>query len=205
MTLGQIMGRLVQEGLDRHDPARPPRGRRTGSRAARAAGAEQTSAAKMTASARGATSAAKQEARSDSAAPSAARVSAQAAESVDEAAPLQADRIPDRPDTSAATRRLGRQEAAACAKPAPPRAQNFGGEGGRRQEFSGRRAQGQRFPGTALRAVARWRRYHCTVCAKPARNEVRGENPSSLRARETSNLRRAWPAGRLRSHTIAPR
>ena len=41
-TLGQIMGRLVQGGLDRHDPARPPRGRRT----ARAKGVEQTSAAK---------------------------------------------------------------------------------------------------------------------------------------------------------------
>ena len=42
MTLGQIMGRLVREGLDSHDPARPPRGRRT----APAKGAEQTSAAK---------------------------------------------------------------------------------------------------------------------------------------------------------------
>ena len=43
MTLGQIVGRLVQEGLDRHDPGRPPRGRRTGSRAA---GVAQTSAPK---------------------------------------------------------------------------------------------------------------------------------------------------------------
>ena len=42
LTLGQFMGRLVQEGLDRHDPAKPPRGRR----AAPAKGAEQTSAAK---------------------------------------------------------------------------------------------------------------------------------------------------------------
>ena len=42
LTLGQFMGRLVREGLDRHDPARPPRGRR----AAPAKGAEQTSAAK---------------------------------------------------------------------------------------------------------------------------------------------------------------
>ena len=25
MTLGQFVGRLVREGLDRHDPARPPR------------------------------------------------------------------------------------------------------------------------------------------------------------------------------------
>ncbi len=112
MTMGQLMGRLVREGLDRHDPARPPRGRR----AAPAIGAEQTSAAKtQAASARGA----------DSAAPSAAKVSAQAAaEPGEEAA--------DRPDTSAAkpatdatsapkTRRLGRQAATAgVAQPAPP-------------------------------------------------------------------------------------
>jgi len=148
LTLGQIVGRLVQEGLDRHDPARPPRGRRTG---ARAAGAEQTSAAKTpAASARGAASAAKQEASSDSADPSAAKVSAQmsgqpAAEPGDEAAPLQADRIPDRPDTSAAaepagdtasapkTRRLDRQ-AAACAKPAAaaPRTQTSAAKAGGR-------------------------------------------------------------------------
>ena len=110
LTLGQLMGRLVREGLDRHDPARPPRGRR----AAPAKGAEQTSAPKtQAASARGA----------DNAAPSAAKVSAQAAaQPGDEAA--------DRSDTSAAktatdttsaakTRRLGRQ-AAACAQPAAP-------------------------------------------------------------------------------------
>ena len=123
MTLGQIVGRLVQEGLDRHDPARPPRGRRTG----------RTSAAKTrTASARGTASAAKQEARSDSAAPSAAKGSAQpAAQPGDEAAPLKSDRGPDRPDTSAATpagdatsaaktRRLGRQAAACTQRAAPP-------------------------------------------------------------------------------------
>ena len=109
LTLGQLMGRLVREGLDRHGPARPPRGRR----AAPAKGAEQTSAAKtQPASTRGA----------DSAAPSAAKVSAQAAaQPGDEAA--------DRPDTSAAkpatdttsaakTRRPGRQAATACGKPA---------------------------------------------------------------------------------------
>ena len=119
MTMGQLMARLVREGLDRHDPARPPRGRR----AARAKGAEQTSAAKtQAASARGAASAAKQEAGADSAAPSAAKVSAQAAAQPGDAAA-------DRPDTSAAkpatdttsapkTRRLGRQAATACAKPA---------------------------------------------------------------------------------------
>ena len=111
LTMGQLMGRLVREGLDRHDPARPPRGRRT----APAKGAEQTSAAKtQEASARGA----------DSAAPSAAKVSAQAAQPGDEAA--------DRPDTSAAkpatdttsapkTRRPGGQAATAgAARAAPP-------------------------------------------------------------------------------------
>ena len=120
LTLGQLMARLVREGLDRHDPARPPRGRR----AAPAKGAEQTSAPKtQAASARGAASAAKQDASADSAAPSAAKVSAQApAQPEDEAA--------DRPDTSAAkpagdatsapkTRRLDRP-AAACAQPAAP-------------------------------------------------------------------------------------
>ena len=114
LTMGQLMGRLVREGLDRHDPARPPRGRR----AAPAKGAEQTSAAKtQAASARGAASAAKQEASADRAAPSAAKVSAQA--------PAQpGGQAADRMDTSAAkpatdatsalkTRRLGRQPAAA--------------------------------------------------------------------------------------------
>ena len=114
MTLGQLMGRLVREGLDRHDPARPPRGRR----AAPAKGAEQTSAPKtQAASARGA----------DSAAPSAAKVSAQAAQ-----AAQPGDEAADRTVTSAAkpatdttsapktkTLRLGRP-AAACAQPAAP-------------------------------------------------------------------------------------
>ena len=128
LTMGQLMARLVREGLDRHDPARPPRGRR----AAPAKGAEQTSAAKTqaastcgAASARGAASAAKQEASADSAAPSVAKVSAQApGQPGKEAA--------DRPDTSAAkpatdttsapkTRRPGRQAATAgAARAAPP-------------------------------------------------------------------------------------
>ena len=34
MTLGQIVGRVVQEALDRHDPSRPPRRARTGNRPA---------------------------------------------------------------------------------------------------------------------------------------------------------------------------
>ena len=32
MTLGQLVGRLVREGLDRHDPGRPGRARRTAGR-----------------------------------------------------------------------------------------------------------------------------------------------------------------------------
>ena len=34
MTLGQLVGRIVQEALDRHDPSRPPRRARSGSRPA---------------------------------------------------------------------------------------------------------------------------------------------------------------------------
>ena len=34
MTLGQLVGRIVQEALDRHDPSRPPRRARTGNRPA---------------------------------------------------------------------------------------------------------------------------------------------------------------------------
>ena len=33
LTLGQLVERVVREAVERHDPARPPRGRRTGSRA----------------------------------------------------------------------------------------------------------------------------------------------------------------------------
>ena len=148
LTMGQLMGRLVREGLDRHDPARPPRGRR----AAPAKGAGQTSAAKtQAASARGAASAAKQETSADRAAPSAEKVSAQApAQPGDEAA--------DSPDTSAAkpatdatsapkTRRLGRQ-AAACARPAaPPRARTSAAKTG---------VTGRAIPAAVKREV--WRR-----------------------------------------------
>ncbi len=148
LTMGQLMGRLVREGLDRHDPARPPRGRR----AAPAKGAEQTSAPKtQAASARGAASAAKQEASADSAVPSGAKASAQAAaQPGDEAA--------DRPDTSAAkpggditsapkTRRLDRQ-AAACAQPAaPPRTRTSAAKPG---------VTGRAIPAAVKREV--WRR-----------------------------------------------
>ena len=47
MTLGQLVGRLAREGLDRHDPARPPRRPRTGNRSASGDG---TSAAQAPAS-----------------------------------------------------------------------------------------------------------------------------------------------------------
>ena len=39
MTTGQLLGRLVQEALDRHDPSRPPRGRRAGRRSVEVAAA----------------------------------------------------------------------------------------------------------------------------------------------------------------------
>ena len=45
LTLGQLVGRVVREAIERHDPARPPRGRRTGSRAV-SSGADETSAPK---------------------------------------------------------------------------------------------------------------------------------------------------------------
>ena len=148
MTMGQLMGRLVREGLDRHDPARPPRGRRT----APAKGAEQTSAPKtQAASARGAASAAKQEAGSNSAAPSAAKVSAQApAQPGDEAAdrPVTSAATPATDATSAAkTRRLGRP-AAACAPPAaPPRTRTSAAKTG---------VSGRAIPAAVKREV--WRR-----------------------------------------------
>ena len=45
LTLGQIVGRAVREAVERHDPARPPRGRRTGRRDG-SDGAAETSAPK---------------------------------------------------------------------------------------------------------------------------------------------------------------
>ena len=47
MTLGQLLGRVVREALDRHDPSRPPRGRGRSRRTPAAAG--QTSAPKTAA------------------------------------------------------------------------------------------------------------------------------------------------------------
>ena len=45
MTVGQLVGRIVREALDRHDPSRPPRRARTGNRAAQG-DSEPASAAK---------------------------------------------------------------------------------------------------------------------------------------------------------------
>ena len=64
MTLGQLVGRLVNEGLDRHDPGRPPRRGRTRSAPA---GADRPPAAKRKANSDGAAaSATKRPARSGS-------------------------------------------------------------------------------------------------------------------------------------------
>ena len=47
MTVGQLLGRVVQEAVERHDPIRPPRGRRRSRRTGNVAGAaEETSAPK---------------------------------------------------------------------------------------------------------------------------------------------------------------
>ena len=47
MTVGQLLGRVVQEAVERHDPSRPPRGRRRSRRTGNVAGAaEETSAPK---------------------------------------------------------------------------------------------------------------------------------------------------------------
>ena len=149
LTMGQLMARLVREGLDRHDPARPPRGRR----AAPAKGAEQTSAAKtQAASTRGA----------DSAAPSAAKASAQAAAQPGDEAADRLDTSAVKPavkpggDTTSApkTRRLDRQAATAgVAQSAPPArtetsAAKAGGATGR--------ATGRAIPAAVKREV--WRR-----------------------------------------------
>ena len=220
MTLGQIVGRLVQEGLDRHDPARPPRGRRTGSRAA---GAEQTSAAKTrTASARGTASAAKQDARSDSAAPSAAKVSAEASRQPaaqpggEDAAPLKADRGADRPDTSAAkqatdttsaakTRRLGRQ-AAACAKPAAalPRTQPSAAKTGG--------GTGRAIPAAVKRAVWRRDRGRCSYVDRTSGRRCGSQHLLQIDhvvpyaqggAAEPNNLRLLCAAHHRHRHAVA--
>ena len=69
MTLGQLVGRLVREGLDRHDPGRPGRARRT---AGRTSGAERPSAPKRSAHVTGsATSPAKTREHQDRKVPSA--------------------------------------------------------------------------------------------------------------------------------------
>ena len=46
MTIGQLVGRIVQEALDRHDPSRPPRRARTGDRPPAAGDSTPAAAAK---------------------------------------------------------------------------------------------------------------------------------------------------------------
>ena len=130
LTMGQLMGRLVREGLDRHDPARraggAPRRPKAPSRLRRRRRRRPRLAALPRQRSR--------RAARDSAAPSAAKVSAQAAaQPGDEAA--------DRPHTSAVnpagdtTRRRRRgAPAGRLRRPArsrlPRRGPNFDGEGG---------------------------------------------------------------------------
>ena len=96
LTTGQLLGRLVREALDRHDPSRPPRGRRAANRAADAA---QTSAPKKRAESAGAGTSPPME-RAD-----ASRGAAAAAK---------------RPAPTAATRTSAPKTACAPQPPAPP-------------------------------------------------------------------------------------
>jgi len=100
LTTGQLLGRLVREALDRHDPARPPRGRRTANRPSDAA---QTSAPKK---------------RAESAALPAGAGSSRTMERSDEArtAVVQAKR----PAPTAATRTSAPKTECDAQRPAPP-------------------------------------------------------------------------------------
>ena len=110
LTLGKLVGRLVQDGLDRYDPTRTPRRRRTrarasgtGEQAAGTQGAQTTSPRE--------TSAAKREGQLESAAPAAA------ARGLDDQAALQRDRQLDarhRGTTVAEVHKVGCGAAAAA-------------------------------------------------------------------------------------------
>ncbi len=100
LTAGQLMGRLVREALDRHDPARPPRGRRTANRPADAA---QTSAPKK---------------RAESAALPAGAGNSPAMERADEARTAVAPA--KRPAPTAATRTSAPKTECDAQRPAPP-------------------------------------------------------------------------------------
>ena len=100
LTTGQLLGRLVREALDRHDPARPPRGRRPVNRAADAA---QTSAPKK---------------RAESAALPAGAGSSRTMERSDEARTAVAQA--KRPAPTAATRTSAPKTEYDAQRPAPP-------------------------------------------------------------------------------------
>ena len=100
LTAGQLLGRLVREALDRHDPARPPRGRRPVNRAVDAA---QTSAPKK---------------RAESAALPARAGSSPAMERSDEARTAVAPA--KRPAPTAATRTSAPKTECDAQRPAPP-------------------------------------------------------------------------------------
>ena len=128
LTTGQLLGRLVREGLDRHDPSRPRRGRRAANRAADAA---QTSAPKKRAESDAATVSAVERAalpadagtsppmeRADRAAAAAKRPAPAAAART--SAP-KTECAPQRPAPSA-EKRPARPAGAAAVTPAKPRA-----------------------------------------------------------------------------------
>ena len=100
LTAGRLLGRLVREALDRHDPARPPRGRRTANRPADAA---HTSAPKK---------------RAESAALPAGAGSSPAMERADEARTAVAPA--KRPAPTAATRTSAPKTECDAQRPAPP-------------------------------------------------------------------------------------
>ena len=104
MTLGQLVGRLAREGLDRHDPTRPPRRPRTGNGPA---GGVRTSAPKKAATPRGAVTGAEQ---------------APAQPATQKSAPAASPNSPDGSATSAAKSQqgLGREAGSARKRVARP-------------------------------------------------------------------------------------
>ncbi len=113
MTLGQLVGRLVREGLDRHDPSRPPR--RAGTRSAPARAGRPSAPRRKTGADGDAASEPKRPATNADAATSAPRAQAGSAgvlspaqrsaqRSVDVSAPANSQRNADRRATSAPKR-----------------------------------------------------------------------------------------------------
>ena len=112
LTAGRLLGRLVREALDRHDPARPPRGRRTANRPADAA---QTSAPKKRAESDADTVSAVEQAALPADAgtsPPIERADADRAAGVEAAA--------KRPSPTAATRTSAPKTECDAQRPAPP-------------------------------------------------------------------------------------